>query len=205
MGISSALVTALTYLGQGLSWLGGTGLPRSLPIIDGLLTLFFVGGTRFSVRAAEYWQARTSNRTQRKRVLIAGAGDAGEMIVREMRTSPRVSLEPVGFVDDDKMKKGAVIHGIQVLGEVVNIPELVAEYRVQEVIIAMPTAPGKMIREIVGLCEEAGVACRSMPGIYELLDGRMSISRIRQVKIEDLLRREPVKVDTEKVRQEDKG
>ena len=205
VAISSALVTALTYLGQGLSWLGGTGLPRSLPIIDGLLTLFFVGGTRFSVRAAEYWQARTSNRTQRKRVLIAGAGDAGEMIVREMLTSPRVSLEPVGFVDDDKMKKRAVIHGIQVLGEVVNIPELVAEYRVQEVIIAMPTAPGKMIREIVRLCEEAGVACRSMPGIYELLDGRMSISRIRQVNIEDLLRREPVKVDTEKVRQEDKG
>ena len=90
-------------------------------------------------------------------------------------------------------------------GEAAQIQELVAEYRVQEVIIAMPTAPGKMIRKIVALCEEAGVACRSMPGIYELLDGRMSISRIRQVKIEDLLRREPVKVDTEKVRQEDKG
>ncbi len=201
VGISSAVVTALTYLGQGLNWLGGAGLPRSLPIIDGLLTLFFVGGTRFSVRAAEYWQARTSDRTQRKRVLIAGAGDAGEMIVREMLTSPRVSLEPVGFVDDDKMKKGAVIHGIQVLGKVAQIPELVAEYRVQEVIIAMPTAPGKVMREIVKLCEEVGVACRSMVGIYELLDGRMSVSRIRQVNIEDLLRREPVKVDTEKVRQ----
>jgi len=83
----------------------------------------------------------------------------------------------------------------------------------------MPTAPGKMMRKIVALCEEAGVACRSMPGIYdgscsakhsgnsyhELLDGRMSISRVRQVKIEDLLRREPVKVDTEKVRQKDEG
>ena len=116
---------------------------------------------------------------------------AVEGIVREMLTSPRVSLEPVGFVDDDKMKKGAVIHGIQVLGEVAHIPELVAEYRVQEVIIAMPTAPGKVMRKIVALCEEAGVACRSMPGIYdgscsakhsgnsyhELLDGRMSISR----------------------------
>ncbi|MFH1906134.1 MAG: hypothetical protein ABIL11_01925 [Chloroflexota bacterium] len=85
--------------------------------------------------------------------------------MREMLTSPRVSLEPIGFVDDNKMKKGAVIHGIQVLGEVARIPGLVAEYRFQEVIIAMPTAPGKMIREIVGLCEEAGVACRSMPGI----------------------------------------
>ena len=91
----------------------------------------------------------------------------------------------------------------------------IEEYHIQEVIISMPIAPGKMIREIVGLCEEAGVACRSMPGIYdgscsakhsgnsyhELLDGRMSVSRIRQVNIEDLLRREPVKVDTEKVRQ----
>ena len=71
--------------------------------------------------------------------------------------------------------------------------------------LAMPTAPGKVMRKIVALCEEAGVACRSMPGIYELLDGRMSISRIRQVKIEDLLRREPVKGDTEKVRQKDEG
>ena len=75
-----------------------------------------------------------------------------------------------------------------------QIQELVAEYRVQEVIIAMPTAPGKVMREIVRLCEEAGVACRSMPGIYELLDGRISVSRIRKVNIEDLLRREPVRV-----------
>lgn len=201
VGISSALVSALTYLGQGLNWFGGASLPRSLPIIDGLLTLFFVGGMRFSVRAAEYWWARGFNRSQRKRVLIAGAGDAGEKIVREMLTSSKVFLEPVGFVDDDRLKKRVVIHGVRVLGNVSQIPELVAEYRVQEVIIAMPTASGKVMREIVALCEQGGVACRSIPGIYELLDGRISVSRIRKVNIEDLLRREPVRVDAEKVRQ----
>ena len=197
--ITSALITAISWGMQGLGFLGESSLPRSVPIIDGLLTLLFVGGTRFSLRAAGYLQARSSNGTLGKRVLIAGAGDAGEMVVREMRTSRMVSLEPVGFVDDNPFKQGVVIHGVHVLGNLAKIPELVEEYRVQEVIIAMPAAPGDTIRQIVHLCEQAGVASRSVPGIYELLDGRISVNRFRKVIIDDLLRRDTVRVDSGKV------
>ncbi len=197
--ITTALVTAISWGLQGLGLLDGSSLPRSIPIIDGLLTLIFVGGTRFSLRAAEHLQARSTNGTSGRRVLIAGAGDAGEMVVREMRSSRKVALEPVGFVDDHPAKQGVVIHGVRVLGTLAKIPELVATYRVEEVIVAMPTAPGSTMRQIVHLCEQAGVSSRSVPGIYELLDGRVNISRLRNIKIDDLLRREPVQVDSGKV------
>ncbi|MDO9028579.1 MAG: hypothetical protein Q7U68_06955, partial [Candidatus Roizmanbacteria bacterium] len=126
--ITSALVTAISWGMQGLGVFGENGLPRSVPIIDGLLTLLFVGGTRFSLRVAEYLRARSPNGTPSKRVLIAGAGDAGEMVAREIRTSRMISLESVGFVDDDPSKQGAVIHGVRVLGNLAKIPELVEEY-----------------------------------------------------------------------------
>ena len=196
---ATALVMVI-YLGvQDLGFLGENSLPRSVPLIDGVLTLLCVGGTRFSMRIVEYLRARNLNIKAGKRVLIAGAGDAGEKVVREMRTSRMISLEPVGLVDDDPLKQGAVIHGVRVIGNLASIPELVKKYQVQEVIIAMPTAPGDAIRHIVRLCEQAGVVSRSVPGIYELLDGRISISRFREVRIEDLLRREPVHVDSPKV------
>lgn len=196
---TSVLVTAISWGMQGLGVFGENSLPRSVPIIDGLLTLLFVGGTRFSLRAAEYLRARNSNGTPGRRVLIAGAGDAGEIVVREMRTSDRISLEPVGFVDDDPSKQRAVIHGIRVLGNLAKIPELVEEYQVDEVIVAMPAAAGDTIRQIVRLCEQAGVPSRSVPGIYELLEGRVSVSRFREIRIDDLLRREPVLVNSDKV------
>ena len=196
---TTILITAISWGLQGIGFFAGYFLPRSVPIIDGLLTLLFVGGAHFSLRAAEFLRARNSKRTPGKRVLIAGAGDAGGMVVRELRTNRVASLEPVGFVDDDPSKYGVVIHGVYMLGKLANIPELVEEYRVQEVIIAMPTAPGETIRQIIHLCEQAGVPSRSVPGIYELLDGRVTINRLRDVRIEDLLRREPVRVDSGKV------
>lgn len=196
---TTVLVTAISWGMQGFGFFDGYFLPRSVPIIDGLLTLLFVGGARFGLRAVEYLRARNLNGVPGRRVLIVGAGDAGEMVAREMRTSRMVSLEPVGFVDDDPSKYGVVIHGVYMLGKLENIPELVEKYRVQEVVIAMPTAPGKTIRQIVHLCEQAGVPSRSVPGIYELLDGSVSINRLRDVRIEDLLRREPVRVDSGKV------
>jgi FlaA1/EpsC-like NDP-sugar epimerase len=133
--------------------------------------------------------------------LIAGAGNAGEMVVKEILTSGRTSLEPVGFVDDSPHKQGIVIHGTRVLGKLENIPELVKTYRIREVIIAMPTATGETIRLVVRLCEQAGVPSRSVPGIYELLDGRISIRRFRKVEIEDLLRRAPVRMNSDKVKE----
>ena len=118
-----------------------------------------------------------------------------------MCTSPHVSLDPIGFVDDNPHKQGAVIYGVRVLGPLAKIPELVKEYHIQEVIIAMPTAPGTIIREIVRSCDQAGVPSKSVPGMFELLSGQVSISRIRNLEIEDLLRRDPVKGDMARVKQ----
>jgi len=163
------------------------------------LTLIVVGGTRFSERAMEHRRMHLGRGGNRLPVLIVGAGDAGAMIAREMLTSTHVNLEPVGFVDDDRGKQGVIIHGIPVLGMRKHIPDLVAAYNIQEVVIAMPTAPGTVIREIVALCEAAQVPSRTMPGIYDLLSGHVSINQLRNVEIEDLLRRDPVQIDSENV------
>ena len=128
-----------------------------------------------------------------------GAGDAGAMIVRELKNNPHLGLEPVGFLDDDLGKHDVRIHGIPVLGDRQAIPEMVAAHKVKLVIIAMPTASGKTIREIIAICGKAGVETRIVPGLYELLGGAVSVQQLREVQIEDLLRRAPVQIDAAQV------
>ncbi len=174
-------------------------LPRSLPFIDGMLVVLAVGAIRFSVRTADLYlhQGRAGQATQR--VLIMGAGEAGAMIAREMRVNPQLGLDPIGFLDDDEYKRRMRIRGLPVLGNRSDLPDLVEDHRVDQVIIAMPTAPGKAIREVLAICEQAGVPARTMPGMYELLGGQVSISQLRAVQIEDLLRREPVQTNVDAV------
>ncbi|RLT43844.1 MAG: polysaccharide biosynthesis protein [Chloroflexi bacterium] len=172
--------------------------PRSVVLIDGLLLLLGVGGIRFSVRLATRWQPFARG-VQVRRVLVVGAGDAGAMIVREMRQNPSLGLEPVGFIDDDPTKQNVRIHDVPVLGTRSDIPMAAQEYKVSQVIIAMPTATGVTIREIVRICDQTGVRARIMPGLGELLDGRVTLKQVRDVRIEDLLRREPVQTDVEAV------
>jgi len=202
---------AIGGLVQGVFFLGGRVLlpdlvpavPRSIPLIDILVTGIAIATPRFAVRL---WGQR-SLRTIRARnaliepehVLIAGAGEAGVLALREIQANPQAGLVPVGFVDDDPQKHGQLIHRVRVLGGREKIPELVRERHVDQVIIAMPSAAGKAIREIVAICESAGVRARIIPGMYELLSGRVSLKQIRDVQIEDLLRREPVRTDTEEV------
>ncbi len=189
VGTASVLVVGLFFL------LGGFGLPRSIPFIDAMLTLIMVGGVRFSVRLIRTLSHTKSNGTESHRVLIAGAGEAGEMVAREILSSQYVDMELVGFVDDDKNKIGTMIHSVRVLGPLESIPEQVKDYKVKEVIIAMPASSGEVIRRVVNACEEAEVNSRTLPGIYELLSDKVSISRLREVEINDLLRREPVSID----------
>lgn len=117
------------------------------------------------------------------------------MIVREMRANPQLGLEPIGFVDDDPLKHHLRIHSLPVFGSRTAIPEIAREYRVKRVIIAMPTAPGKAIRQIVDICESVEVDTKILPGLYELLGDTVSVNQLRDVDIEDLLRREPVETD----------
>ena len=198
VGSSSAIVAGLLFaLIVPLTQIAG--FPRSIPFIDALLTLLAVGGPRFAVRFIEQNRQRKRRegaQESNRRVLVIGAGDAGGMIVKEMRSNPQLGLAPVGLVDDDQLKRGVQIHGVPVLGTREDIPELAQKYRVSEVIIAMPTAPGCAIREILDICNQAGVPARTIPGMYDILSGQVSVSQIREVNIEDLLRREPVKIDT---------
>jgi FlaA1/EpsC-like NDP-sugar epimerase len=198
IGLAVATATISLTLVFAAGWVLGlfvaNGFPRSVPLLDGMMTLLFIGGVRFSIRAVEYWRARR-RREERQRVLIVGAGDAGSLIARDLRANPRTGLEPVGFVDDDPQKRGVWVNGVQVLGVRAELPELIVHYAIREVIIAMPAAPGKVIREVVALCEAAGVRSKTLPGLSELLSGQVSINRLRNVQIEDLLRRAPAQVD----------
>ncbi len=199
----SELVTIGLIFGIALQLFGIQAFPRSIPFIDGLLTLLVVGAPRFAVRMAEQRRERVRRRTHlrqgSKQVLVMGAGSAGAMIVKEMRANPQLGLVPVGLLDDDGAKHGLRIHGVPVLGGRDLIPALVEGVGVAEVIIAMPTAPGSAIRDILKICSQAGVPARTIPGLYDILSGQVSVNQIRNVDIEDLLRREPIQTDTSAV------
>lgn len=194
--LSSAIVILIF---SGLGAIFALSLPRSLFMLDPLLILLFVGGSRFAIRFSAQRQSGKPN-AQSRRTLIIGAGDAATMLVREIHYNPKLNLIPIGFVDDDPRKHHMQIYGLPVLGGRADLPHLLQDYDVQQVIIAMPTAPGKVIREVVSTCEKLGVATKTLPGIYELVDDRVTINQLRKVQIEDLLRRDPVETDIAAVR-----
>ncbi len=171
-------------------------IPRSVPIIDGVLGLLVLGGARLSVRLFhEYYTAERAGAGS-QRVLIVGAGEAGTMIVREMLRHPEAGLVPVAYLDDDPNKIGSSSVGIPVVGPISDLSSAVRGLGIDEVLIAIPSAPGSVIRHIVDLARQARVKHRIIPGVYDILSGRASISQLRQVNLEDLLRREPVLLDS---------
>ncbi|MBK9711667.1 MAG: polysaccharide biosynthesis protein [Kouleothrix sp.] len=196
-----ALVTQMLVFFALLRPLGWVSLdfPRSLPLLDGLLTFLAVGGVRYSVRLAERLCQIRYDHGNAKRVLVVGAGQAGVTIVKELRNNPALGLNPVGFVDDSHDKLHSKIQSISVLGSRQDIPKLAVQYNIGTAIIAMPTAPGKVIREVVGICEQAGLTTKIIPAVHELLDGRASVRQLRDVQIEDLLRRKVIWTDTSAV------
>lgn len=170
-------------------------IPRSVAFIFLLLALAATAGPRLAIRLMSRYNLQTSTAV-RTPVLIVGAGSAGSVMVRELREHQQLSMEVIGFVDDDPAKLNIKIHGVPVLGNKQDIPRLVAQYDIRQVIIAMPTAPGKVIRTVVSICEQCGIKAKIIPGIYELLDGKVRVNQIRDVQIEDLLRRKPVRTNT---------
>jgi len=189
------------------------GFPRSIFIIDGILTFIFIGGLRVTVRILlseqdkgfhplrQILQLRTEKKLvkPRKRLLVIGAGDAAEKMVREIRENPRLRYEVVGFLDDDPGKKGMRIHGVPVLGPVGKIHKLAYNDEMDEILIAVPSASAQQMRRIIQHCEATGLKCRTTPGIGELIDGKVSFKTIREVSFEDLLGRDPVNLDTESI------
>jgi len=166
---------------------------RGVLAVDSVFVLVLISGERFAVRLLR--ELQTGKKKKAKRILIIGAGDAGEMVLREIKGHPGAGYLPVGFIDDQQGKQGMSIHGVRVLGRRDDIPRVVQERRVEEIIIAMPSVSGKVIREIVSICEKTGVKSKIIPGLNELIGGYVSIKDIRDIELKDLLRRPVVKVD----------
>ncbi|MDI6852068.1 MAG: nucleoside-diphosphate sugar epimerase/dehydratase [Deltaproteobacteria bacterium] len=172
-------------------------LPRSIPFILLSVAIPLIVYPRAIMRIVAIWQIRRQNHNNgaHKKTLIIGAGSAGSLIMREIRLNPQLSLDIIGFLDDDPAKDRQFIHGKMVLGDLKSIKEVVETYQVEQVIIAMPTAPGRAVRKIVDFCNNANLPVKVMPGIYELLNGNVSVNSLRPVQIEDLLRREMVQTN----------
>lgn len=202
--LAGALLVATTFIALfswvGLKILDITRAPRSIPVLFYLLALVGTGVPRVAMRLLNYrhhWRLPSDSSAH---VLIMGAGLAGSLIAQELRRNPQLNMKVVGFLDDDEHKRGTWIHGLPVLGNRHEILQLALVHDVHQVIIALPTAPGNTIREVVHICEDAGVVAKIMPGIYEILDGKVSVNQLRKVEIEDLLRREPIQTDISAVK-----
>ena len=177
-------------------------IPRSVFPAYWLLLIVGLGTPRFFYRWIKDHKLYLG---QGERVLIVGAGRAGEMLARDLLRDPHRSLEPVGFVDDMKRKRGAEIHGIRVIGSCRQLPKLVKKLEVDIVLLAIPSARSPQVRRIVEYCEKARVPFRSIPCMQDLIAGRVSINTLREVSIEDLLGRDPVRLDRDAIRNELSG
>ena len=178
------------------------GFPRSVIVIDFLLSLIIVGGSRFTIRlidSASREKAVKEAQKSMKRALIVGAGDAGAIVCREIMKNPQLQFRPVGFIDDDNKKINQEIYGIKVLGLLSQADSIIDKYHIETVLFAIPSAPGRVVRLVSDVCRQKDIPFRTMPGIYELIGGSVNINRLRDVEITDLLRRDPVKLDQENI------
>ncbi len=187
--LGSGFVVGSQYL-----FFNGFVQPRSVLVLAWMLNIILIGGSRLIWRLYRDGRRAVKGADCRD-VLIVGAGDAGVMVAKDMDNHYRGDVRLLGFVDDDPEKQGKKLLGLPVLGSRADVTQLVERYRVDEIIIAIPSATGSEIREIVSLCQETDAAVKILPGIFDLLDGNVTVSQIRDVQVEDLLGRDPVKVD----------
>jgi len=177
--------------------------PRSIILLDFIFTLGFLSTVRISKRALQEYRIRIQRlKKGNTRILIIGAGSAGEQIGREMLTQSRSKYFPVGYIDDDPAKRGVNIHGIKVLGTRKDIPHLLETHRIDEVLVALPSASSKEIKNIVKIVRDSEHVSKIkiLPGLANLMDGKVTISDIQEIEIEDLLGREPVHIDFDTIR-----
>jgi FlaA1/EpsC-like NDP-sugar epimerase len=174
----------------------GVRLPRSVAIMDWLLLLAFVAGARMLARTLMERPTARGLVARGKEVIVVGAGDAAQLIIKELLKSPSLGYTPIGLVDDDPRKKNLRVHNVRVLGTTEELSRILHENRPDEVLIAIPSASGDVRQRIVDITREAGVPVKTLPGIYELISGDVDLAgQIRAVQVEDVLGREPVEVD----------
>lgn len=180
------------------------GFPRSVAIIDFMLTLLLVAGTRLGVRlfftrkGSIFPLAGSFGKRKGKKLLLVGAGDAGERVVREMMENQSIRMIPVGFLDDDERKQGKSIHGVPVLGTIDQVGSIRDDF--DEILITYPSASSADMRRIVEACESTDKPFKTMPPLGELIDGRVSLTMVREVTIADVIGRDEVRLDTSGIR-----
>ncbi|MHB1014755.1 MAG: polysaccharide biosynthesis protein [Desulfurivibrionaceae bacterium] len=182
------------------------GFSRSVFVLDALLTFVFIGGFRVSLRLAcqtafclPFFQEDPRKRQRRKRLLIIGAGDAAEKVMREINDNKALPYLVAGFLDDQTAKIGQQIHGVPVLGLIADISEYVFKTKAQEVLIAIPSASRDQMQRIVELCRACEIPFKTLPGLGELINDKVSIKAIRDVSVKDLLGRPPVRLELEEI------
>jgi len=171
-------------------------LPRSVAVMDWLLLLAFVAGVRLLARTLLERPAARGIVARGKEVIVVGAGDAGQLIVKEMLRQPALGSTPIGIVDDDPRKRNLRLHGVRVLGTTDNLRQILRDQHPDEVLIAIPSASGRVRQKVVEVTREEGIPVKTLPGLHELISGDLSLAtQIRPVQVEDVLGREQVEVD----------
>jgi len=198
------LAASALFAAASMAWIG-PAMPRSVPVIDGILCFLGTALVLFSIRIRNEALAREQSGQKRKRILIYGAGAAGTELLREIRCAPSTGYEVKGFLDDNPAKRRALIMGLPVLGsgrEAVFVVDRLNRRKseVDEIIIAMPSATGPQMREAMANCRAVNVPCKTMPGVAELLSGKVLTAQLRNLSVTDLLGRQPVKLDEAPIR-----
>ncbi|HET9120858.1 MAG TPA: nucleoside-diphosphate sugar epimerase/dehydratase [Solirubrobacterales bacterium] len=175
-------------------------IPRSVVVSNFLLTVFLVGGARLLARMVLVERVARRDVRGARRVLVVGAGSGGQMVARELQLNPNLGAKAIGFLDDDPRKRGMRLHGINVLGTTEEVGDVLDEFHPDEVLIAIPSAPGELRGRVVTACRERDVPVRTLPTVFELLRGGVQLTRqLREVQVEDVLGREPVKMELDRV------
>ena len=198
VSVSTLIIWGFALAAQRAGWLPFP-TPKAIGIIDWMLNILVLEGLRFAIRFRREWVITRLNAksTMRKNLLIVGAGEAGSMIIKEIHKELGANYLPIGFIDDDPHKQGHNLHRVPILGTRDDLPRLIQQYDVTEVIIALPSASRQEIREIIDLVQQTPVHILMIPAVTEIINGTVSLQQLRDVAIEDLLGRESVQVDLE--------
>jgi FlaA1/EpsC-like NDP-sugar epimerase len=194
--VASAIAALAVYFGDPFE----RRLPRGVVLIDFVLLLGLVAGTRLAARTIFERPGASSLVARGKEVIVVGAGDAGQLVIREMQRSRQLGYTPIGLVDDDPRKKNLRVHGVRVLGTTEELPHVLRDNRPDELLIAIPSASGEDRQKIVEVARREGIPVKTLPGLYELIADEENLAgRIRPVQVEDVLGREPVEVDLDAI------
>ncbi len=200
VALTRALVAASgAWVAVSFLFLAPNAIPRSIFILDFGLCLFLIGSARGGIRMMRETVVNRSGDKPRVPVLIAGAGDTGEALMREITRNRMIAYRPVGFLDDDPYKQGLRVHGVRVIGPIDALPAMVEKHGVEEVIIAMPSAGRDVIRRVIDLARRSEITARIVPAFETVVEGRVSVNQLREVAITDLLGRAPVELDTGRI------